>query len=115
MRRNRGVALLEVLIALTIVSVTGLSVVGALHDAMIAEQVLAVREREMARADQLLSAYALLDRRDLEQRIGSQVDGACLIRVQRPTATLFRVSVADTAAPDVEVLVTVLHRPAGVP
>jgi type II secretory pathway component PulJ len=115
MRRNGGVALLEVLIALTIVSVTGLSVVGALHDAVIAEQGLAAREREMARADQLLSAYALLDRRGLEQRIGSQVDGNTRITVQRPTATLFRVSVADTAAPDVEVLVTVLHRPAGVP
>jgi prepilin-type N-terminal cleavage/methylation domain-containing protein len=115
MRRDRGVALLEVLIALTIVSVTGLGVVGALHEAVGVEQVMAVRERELARADQLLAAYALLDRRDLEQRIGSQVAGAFLIRVQRPATTLFRVAVADTGAPDLDLLATVLYRPRNVP
>jgi len=111
MRHEGGVALLEVLVALTIVSVAGLGVLEALHEGIAAEHAMAARERDMASAHQLLADYALLDRRDLEQRIGSQKRGRQLIRVQRPTATLFRVAVADTTAPNLELLVTILYRP----
>jgi type II secretory pathway component PulJ len=104
--------LLEVLVAIVILAVAGLAAMQAVADALSSEARLGLRERELADADRLLSAYSVLGRRDLDLRLGTRVVGDWSVEVQRPRPALYRVSLARADASDVEVLVTVLFRPA---
>jgi type II secretory pathway pseudopilin PulG len=109
-RAERGVALLEVLAALTIVSAAGLGVVGVVSASARAARELGSRERSAAAADRLLAAYALLTRRDLDLRLGTRSVGAFLVSIERPERSLYRIAVAEPRAPAVDLLVTVVYR-----
>ncbi len=68
-------------------------------------------ERELAVVERLMVAHALLDRRDLDLRLGDRTVGDFTVTVQRPTQELYRISVTRGATdrdPDLETLV---HRP----
>lgn len=108
---ERGIALVEVLAAVLILSAAGLGLVeltGAL-----ARDVTAAAEREQVLADEerLLASFALLDRPGLVSRLGARAIGAYTVTVQRPERDLYRLSIARRQAPGVEDLVTVLFRP----
>ena len=109
---RRGSILLEVLLALVLLGTVGLSALHVIAESAASESRLASREREVAEADRLLRAHSLLLRRDLELRLGTRRVGTWLVDIQRPTPALYRVSLAHESAPEVEVLVTVLFRPA---
>lgn len=112
MRNNeRGVALLEVLAALLILSLAGLRLLELVTVGTRAVALSRVRERELADEERLLAAYTLLARGDLDRRIGLRTVGPYLADVQRPERTLYRIALARQVAPDVEDLVTIVYRP----
>ena len=111
MGRERGVALLEVLVALAIIGIAGtelVSLVSAGTNAQLASR--AVEER-LADEERLLAAYCLLSREDLNRRIGHRDIGRYWVTIARPESVLYRVSVAAHETPETEDLLTVIYRP----
>jgi hypothetical protein len=109
-RAERGVALLEALVALAIVGAVGVATLGLLAAGLGGEAEARRRERELWAADRLLTAHTLLTRRELDQRIGRRDAGGFVIDVQRPERTLYRIAVSHAASPHVDELVTVVYR-----
>lgn len=111
-RGERGVMLLEALVALLILSVAGVALVGMTGAALRAELEAEKEERTIAQADRVLAAASLLRREELDQRLGSHPVGEFLVLIQRPPPerTLYRIAVAEAGAPDLELLVTVVYR-----
>jgi type II secretory pathway component PulJ len=108
---QRGVALLETLIALAILSVAGLSVV-ALVDSLIRTQSEATRREEtLTTAGRVLGAATLLKKEELDQRLGTRETGEFFLDVQRPESSLYRIAIGESSAPTLELLVTVIYRP----
>ena len=109
-RGESGVALLEVLAAVVILGVAGLALVELVASGTRAVTEARRRERELADEERLLAAYTLLARGDLDVRLGRREAGPYVVEVQRPERTLYRISLGRLSAPDVEDLVTVVHR-----
>lgn len=103
---------MEALMALAILSAAAISTITSLGAALANEEALREREHEIAEADRVLSAMSLLTRSDLDIRLGKREVKEFLVDVQRPEPSLYRVAVASPRAPQVELLVTVLYRPA---
>ena len=106
--------MLEVLAAVVILGVAGLALVELVAGGTRAVAVARDRERELADEERLLTAWSLLKREELDQRIGERVVGPYVMRVQRPERGLYRLAVERKTAPGVEELVTVVYR-AGAP
>lgn len=102
MRSERGAVLLEVLAAVVILGVAGLALIHVAAGGLRATADARVRELEQHDAERLLTAYTLLNRSELDQRLGDRRVGRYVVNVQRPERELYRVSVAD--------LVTVVQR-----
>ncbi len=109
-RGERGVALLEVLAALAILGVAGLSCIELVVTGTRAVVTARQRERELADEERLLAAYTLLRREDLDRRLGDRSVSPYVVNVQRPERTLYRIALLRQAAPGVEDLVTVVYR-----
>jgi type II secretory pathway component PulK len=112
-RRERGVALLEVLAAVAILGVAGLALVELVAGGTRAVAAARDREQELADEEGLLTAWSLLKREELDQRIGDRLVGPYVMRVQRPERGLYRLAVERSVAPGVEELVTVVYRAGG--
>ena len=110
MRSEGGVALLEVLAAVLILSVVGLSLVALVSAATQATATARAREAELADEERLLSGLTLLARADLDRRLGSRGTGPYVVTVQRPERTLYRIAIERGEAREVEDLVTVVYR-----
>ena len=108
--RERGAALFESVIALAIVSTSGLAAVQLVQYSLQSEASMNRREAEMAQGERLMAALTLLTRKDLELRLGAHPVGEFIVTVQRPERALFRVGLATTAAPEAELLATVVYR-----
>lgn len=108
---ERGMTLIEVLAALVLLTTAGIALIGTLGAAVRAERQAEAEERATDGASRLLAALSLLSRADLDRRLGERTVGQFVIRVQRPEPVLYRVSLADPAAPAVELLATVVYRP----
>jgi len=113
-RRERGVALLEVLAAVVILGVAGLALVELVAGGTRAVAMTRQREQELADAERLLTAWSLLKREELDQRIGDHAVGPYVVRIQRPERGLYRLAVERSVVPGVEELMTVVYR-AGAP
>lgn len=111
MPNDRGVVLLEVLVALTILAVAGLSLAAAISEQTRSLADLHGREGELGRAEVALTRLTLSDRKGLDIRLGRRRVGGFVTDIQRPRPTLYRIAVADTSTPDAALLVTVVHRP----
>ncbi len=107
---SRGVALLEALVALVILTTAGVSLVGLVAAGLQWEHDARDRERVLASEDRVLAAMTLLKRDDLDQRIGRHEIGEFVVAVQRPEPTLYRIAIAQPESPHVEDLVTVVYR-----
>jgi type II secretory pathway pseudopilin PulG len=103
MHRERGVALLEVLAAVVILGIAGLALVELTAGGIRATAAARQREQEVADAERLLTAYTLLRRVELDQRLGDRRVGSYIVNVQRPERELYRIAVGD--------LVTVVYHP----
>lgn len=107
---DRGIVLFEVLAAVAILSIAGLSMVALV--AQVTDSANLVKERDAEQADEsrLLAATTLLNRRDLDLRLGSRAVGPYVVDVTRPEPTLYRIAMRRQQG-DVEDLVTVVFRP----
>jgi len=111
MRRSEGgVALLETLVALAILSGAGLGLVELVSAGLAAERDAQKRERVLAVEARVLTALTLLKREDLDRRLGHHGTGDLNVDVERPEQTLYRIAVAQARSPGVEDLVTVVYR-----
>lgn len=108
MSNERGALLLEVLAALTIFGVAALSAIGLLRQATDSEQRASAHEIRLADMDRLLAAHSLLRREELDQRLGTRINGPYLVEVQRPRPDLYRIAIGDSSVID---LATLVYRP----
>jgi prepilin-type N-terminal cleavage/methylation domain-containing protein len=111
MRNERGVALLEVLVALAILATAGVSLVELVGAGLRSERDARRRETTLATEERLLAALTLLKRPELDQRIGRRDIGEFIVDVQRPEPTLYRIALLQQQSPTMEDLVTVVYRP----
>ena len=110
MRNNRGVVLLEVLVAVVVLATAGIGLVELVGSGLRAEHDARLRESTLATEERLLSALTLLTRKELDQRLGRRQIGEFIVDVQRPERTLYRVALLQEQSPQVEDLVTVVYR-----
>lgn len=110
---RRGIALLEALVAMTIVSLAGMATIGRLAAATSAVRFADQEEQRFEAAQQVLIESSLFSRSDLDKRIGSfRVEG--FVRsITRPQRALYRVAVTEIDGAERALLVTVLFRPGG--
>ena len=107
---RRGVALLEILVALVMVVLTGLGFVTLVQQTMTSLQVVQRTERDTFEASSILERLSLLDRQVLAQRMGLTRVRGLEVRLARLDAGLFAVAVTDTVSRR-PLLETVLYVP----
>ena len=110
MRNNRGVVLLEVLVAVVILATAGIGLVELVGSGLRAERDARLHEGTLATEERVLSALTLLNRNELDQRIGRRQIGEFIVEIQRPEPTLYRIALLQEQSPQVEDLVTVVYR-----
>lgn len=110
MRNSRGVALLEVLVALVILATAAIGLIELVGAGIRAERDAREREATLATEERLLAALTLLRRHELDQRIGRRLIGGFVVDIQRPERTLYRIALLQERSPHVEDLVTVVYR-----
>jgi len=110
-RTEAGVVLLEVLVALAVLAASGLTLAGLVSAGLRSEADARVREHTLATEERVLAALTLLGRADLDRRLGRHALAEFVVDVERPEPTLYRIALADTIAPEVEALVTVVYHP----
>jgi type II secretory pathway pseudopilin PulG len=110
LRSDRGIALLETLVALAIVSGTGLALLDLVTSGLRAEREARERERVLAVEERVLIALTLLKRDELDRRLGRYAIGELVAGIERPERTLYRIALSHQQSPHVEDLVTVVYR-----
>ena len=108
---DRGVALLEVLVALALLSASGMALVGLVSAGLGTEREARAREATLATEDRQLSALTLLRREELDRRLGRHPLGELVVDIERPERTLYRIALMQLSSPHVEDLGTVVYRP----
>lgn len=103
-------ALLEVLIALLILSTAGTAMVELVGAGLRSERDARIREQTLAAEERVMAAMTLLKREDFDRRLGRREVGEFVVDVERPERTLYRVAIAQSGSPQVEELVTVVYR-----
>jgi hypothetical protein len=110
LRNERGVVLLEVLVAVVVLATAGIGLVELVGSGLRAERDARLRETTLVTEERLLAALTLLNRKELDQRIGRREIGEFIADVQRPERTLYRLALLQAQSPQVEDLVTVVYR-----
>lgn len=121
-RRRGGIALLEAIVALTILTFAGTWAVVMVRQASYALIQARMVDVDTRRASAFLDAVALWPRQDLYQHLGARREGPWILLVDRLTPTLYEIAL--TTVPDGargressmrELLRTTLYRPEGAP
>lgn len=110
-RIERGVALLEVLLAVAILSGAGIALLELVTGGLRAAREQRERERVLAVEERVLSALTLLKREELDRRLGRHPIGELIADIERPERTLYQIAISQAMSRDVEDLVTVVYRP----
>lgn len=109
-RRRDGFALLEVLVALTILAMTGLSLVEVARQATRSQAEMEREEQVMREANRVLTAMTLLKGSELDRSIGAHPVGEFTVSVQRPERGLYRIAIARNSATERQLLATVVYK-----
>lgn len=95
--RNRpGVVLFEVIVALSILIIAGLTAAVWVQETVLAVDHARHGATEVRAASDYLDLIALWPREDLDRHLGDRREGAWTVRVDRPTPTLYTVTVKDS-------------------
>jgi len=105
-----GTALLEVIAAVTIVSIGALTVMSVARQSILAVRQSRDAEEELTSASTFLEAVALWPREDLDRRLGERSQGRWRMYVERTSQRTYDVVLSDSARP-VVFLRTTLFRP----
>lgn len=109
--RRRGIALLEVLVSLTILSVSLLSATRWVLDAANARASAEAEELRFARAADFLDHVALWPTSDLDRNLGDRPQGPFRLRIERVEPMLYAVALAESIRPAKVLIETTLYRP----
>ena len=109
-RARCGAVLLEVIVGLAIVAVSGTALASAVGDALHREREMLRRERELIAMERVLAATSLLTGEELAQRLGERRVGEFLVVVSRPAPELYQVGVTAGARAGAT-LATLVYRP----
>ena len=102
--------LLEVLVAVVVLATAGVGLIELVGSGLRAERDARLRESTLATEERLLAALTLLNRNELDQRIGRRQIGEFIVGVERPEPMLYRIALLQAQSPQVEDLVTVVYR-----
>lgn len=100
---------------MVILAMAGIGLVEVVGAGLRAERDARERERMLAAEERVLAAMTLLNRNELDQRIGRRQIGEFVVDVQRPERTLYRIALLQEQSPHVEDLVTLVYRREQVP
>lgn len=92
-----GAALLEVIVALTILVTAGAAAVATTVEATTVVRRAASAEFRTRDASAFLTAVALWPRAELDRRLGEHAQGPWRLMIERPARTLYIVTLADSA------------------
>ena len=104
--------LLEVIVALTILSTVSIAALTMSSESMRVVQHAREAEQRMRAASGFLEAVSLWPRAELDQRLGERSQGRWKLRINRTFPTLYEITLVDSAG-GVELLRTSLFRPDG--
>ena len=105
-----GMALLEVIVAITILAVAALSTVAWVSQAAATVVRAGKAAAEVDSASDYLDRIALWTRADLDRHLGARRQGAWTVTVERPTSELYMVTMRDSTNAHT-ILRTTLYRP----
>jgi prepilin-type N-terminal cleavage/methylation domain-containing protein len=108
--KPRGMALLEVIVALTIMSLAALSTIAWLNQAVDAIVRTNLSAAEADAASDYLDRIALWPREDLDRHLGPRRAGSWTVTVDHHTRVLYLVTISDSTNARA-ILRTVLYRP----
>jgi hypothetical protein len=108
--RCRGAVLLEVIVALAILTTVGITALAMSAEAARTVQRARDTERRLRAASAFLEGVVLWPRSELDLRLGERPQGPWRLRIDRPFPDLYVVTVSDTAGGH-ELLRTSLFRP----
>ncbi len=111
MTGRRGGVLLEVLVALVILSTAAVELASLVSTGLGAVAHARAREPRYREAGAVLARLSLRSKRELDIRLGDRTEAGYLTNVQRPRPTLYRIAVLDPDVPSEELVVTIVHRP----
>lgn len=110
MRGNEaGAALLEVIVAVAILATAGIAAVGMASESARAVERARDADRRVREASAFLDAASLWTRADLDRRLGERPQGPWRLRIDRPDAELYTLTLVDSAG--AELLRTAVFRP----
>lgn len=110
MRGESGAALLEVIVAVTILATAGVAAVVLGADAVRATERARRTDEQVRAASAFMDAAILWPREDLARRLGDRTQGPWHMRIDRPWPTLYTISLADTTNGQ-ELIRTAVFRP----
>lgn len=108
-RGRRGMVLLEAIVALTIIAVSGVTAVLLAVSSLAAIDRANKGDERSQRASHFLDAVSLWTRADLDRHLGDRPEGSWRLRIERPVPTLYVVSLRDSTTGQM-LLVTSLYR-----
>jgi type II secretory pathway pseudopilin PulG len=108
--RRRGVALLEAIVALTILAFAGIVAVSLTASAAGAVHRVRGAEQDLRAANAFLAAVSLWTRADFDRHLGDRVQGGWIMRVDRTRPTLYVATLSDSASRR-ELLRSAFYRP----
>ena len=110
-RAPRGAVLLEVIVALSILTTAGAALVAMTVDSMRAVSRARESDLQIRAANAFFNAVALWPREDLDRHLGDRRQGKWMMRVDRPRDDLYEITLADSTRRHV-LLKTSVYRPA---
>jgi hypothetical protein len=90
--------LLEVIVALTIFMIAGLSTAVWVRQTLLTVDHAHAAMAEVSAASDYLDRIALWPREDLDRHLGVRREGPWLVQVERPTPTIYAVAIADSSS-----------------
>jgi hypothetical protein len=90
--------LLEVIVALTIFMIAGLSTAVWVRQTMLTVDHTHATVAEVTAASDYLDRIALWPREDLDRHLGVRHEGPWLVQIERPTPTIYAVAIAESGS-----------------
>jgi type II secretory pathway pseudopilin PulG len=109
-RSPKGAALLEALIALAVLVTAGTAIAALAVESGHAVEQARAADSDLRRADAFFNVVTLWPREDLNRHLGTREEGSWRLRIDRPTSTLYTLTLTDSLGKRI-LLRTAVYRP----